>query len=217
VRIAELSERTGLPVATIKFYLRDGLLMPGAATAPNQATYGEEHVERLRLIRILAEVGGLSLGRIRDVVRAIDDPAVRGQAAVRAALHALGPVRDGPPAEVVAPDERRARDEADRFVDDELGWQVSSSAPGRRALGAALAALRRSGADVDASILRPYARAADWLASEETESFEARVPTDDVVQRVMVRTVVLDAALTALRHLAREHRAAVASRTAPAG
>ena len=37
MRMAELSRRTGVPVPTIKYYLREGLLPPGERTSPNQA------------------------------------------------------------------------------------------------------------------------------------------------------------------------------------
>lgn len=42
----ELAECSGVPVATIKFYLRTGLLAPGERTSPNQARYTGEHVRR---------------------------------------------------------------------------------------------------------------------------------------------------------------------------
>src|SRR5256886_17599843 len=46
VRISDLSRQTGVPTATIKFYLREHLLPPGAMTARNQADYGSEHLRR---------------------------------------------------------------------------------------------------------------------------------------------------------------------------
>ncbi len=41
MRVAELSRRSGVSVASIKYYLREGLLPPGELTSPNQAHYGE--------------------------------------------------------------------------------------------------------------------------------------------------------------------------------
>ena len=49
MRIAELSRQSGVPVPTIKYYLREGLLPAGELTSPNQASYGETHLRRLRL------------------------------------------------------------------------------------------------------------------------------------------------------------------------
>ncbi len=74
MRISALSSAAGVPVATIKFYLREGLLAPGTATAQTQARYDDSHVERLRLIRALVEAAGLSLTQVRDVVDHLDHP-----------------------------------------------------------------------------------------------------------------------------------------------
>jgi DNA-binding transcriptional MerR regulator len=68
----ELSRRSGVPRSTIKFYLREGLLAPGEASAPKQARYGEAHLERLRLIRALREVARLPLDVIGRVTRELD-------------------------------------------------------------------------------------------------------------------------------------------------
>ena len=56
MRIGELSKAAGVPVPTIKYYLREGLLAPGELTSPNQASYGEAHIRRLRLIRALVDL-----------------------------------------------------------------------------------------------------------------------------------------------------------------
>src|SRR6478752_6940457 len=61
MRMKELSEVSGVPVATIKFYQRERLLPAGERTHPNQSVYGDEHLRRIRLIRALIEVGGLSV------------------------------------------------------------------------------------------------------------------------------------------------------------
>jgi hypothetical protein len=47
-------------VPTIKYYVREGLLPPGQLASPNQTQYDNSHLRRLRLIRALTEVGGLS-------------------------------------------------------------------------------------------------------------------------------------------------------------
>ena len=43
--MAELSRSSGVPVATIKDYLREGLLPPGTATSATRAEYGEDRDE----------------------------------------------------------------------------------------------------------------------------------------------------------------------------
>ena len=72
MRLAELSRASGVPRSAIKFYLREGVLFPGKASARNQATYGPEHLERLALIRALREVGGLPIEVVARVTRELD-------------------------------------------------------------------------------------------------------------------------------------------------
>lgn len=195
MRIGELSSWTGVSVATIKFYLREGLLPGGTPSGSNQADYSDVHVRRLRLIRILTQIGGLSLRRVAEVLRSLNDAS--------AAYRALGPEVEEDPGEDFA----RALDDTNRFVDEDLGWRVHEDAPGRRALARALAALRQTDGEVNVSVLRPYARAADWLATEEAPSPHERAGADRA-ERTIARTVVYESALMALRRLAHEHRAA---------
>ena len=55
MRLAELCAATGVPSATVKYYLREGLLPAGEWVSATRAEYGPEHVERLRLIRALVD------------------------------------------------------------------------------------------------------------------------------------------------------------------
>jgi hypothetical protein len=59
VLVSELAEQADMPVATVKYYLREGLLQPGHVTGPRRAEYDESHVRRLRILRLLREVGGV--------------------------------------------------------------------------------------------------------------------------------------------------------------
>ncbi len=74
MRISELSSHTEIPVATIKFYLRENLLHDGVRTAATQAQYDQSHVARLRLIRALIGPGGLSIAAAHRVIQAIEEP-----------------------------------------------------------------------------------------------------------------------------------------------
>ena len=74
MRISELSSRTEIPVATIKFYQRENLLHDGVLTAATQAQYDQSHVARLRLIRALIGPGGLSIAAAHQVIQAIEEP-----------------------------------------------------------------------------------------------------------------------------------------------
>ena len=71
--MAELSRSSGVPVATIKYYLREGLLPPGTATSATRAEYGEAHLRRLRLIRALVEIGEIPVAAIGHILAVVDD------------------------------------------------------------------------------------------------------------------------------------------------
>jgi DNA-binding transcriptional MerR regulator len=204
MRISDLSRASGVSIPTIKFYLREGLLPQGRATAPTQAEYSGDHLRRLRLIRSLTEVGGLTLRQVRSVLEAIDDRRRPLHELLGVAHHALGPrpSEEPPPADVV-----RARADVDRFLAD-LRWRVSPEAPARLALAHALATLRRLGREVDVTVLAPYARAADRLATREVASLDPAGSRSDAVEAAVLGTVVFEAVLVALRRLAQEHHSA---------
>src|SRR5947209_13631128 len=51
--IEELAERVDIPVRTVRYYIAEGLL-PGPEGRGKATTYGDEHLHRLRLIRLLS-------------------------------------------------------------------------------------------------------------------------------------------------------------------
>ena len=71
MRISQLSGESGVPVATIKFYLREHLLHDGLLTSATQARYDESHLTRLRLIKALMGPGGLTVAATRRVLQAM--------------------------------------------------------------------------------------------------------------------------------------------------
>ncbi len=73
MRINELAEQSGVPAATIKYYVREGLLPGGERTGYNQVSYGTSHLHRLRLLRALTGLGGLPVATTRAVIAAVDD------------------------------------------------------------------------------------------------------------------------------------------------
>ena len=94
MKISELSERSGVPVATVKFYIREGMLARGEALSATRAEYGEEHLARLRLIAALADVRGLPLARVREVLTLIDAPLDDPLETLGRAVGALPPYVD---------------------------------------------------------------------------------------------------------------------------
>jgi AcrR family transcriptional regulator len=62
--MSELVERTGVPAATIRYYLSVGLLPLPVKAATNRFLYDERHVELVRLVRLLRERRQLGLEAI---------------------------------------------------------------------------------------------------------------------------------------------------------
>jgi DNA-binding transcriptional MerR regulator len=199
MRMAELAEQSGCTVATIKYYQREGLLPPAEVASATQAVYGPEHVERLRLIRVLRDVGELPIARVRDVVGAIDDDRRALSDVLAMAHHGLGPEPED------ADDEHEAaRREMVRYVHDRR-WDVDPAAPSFDVLAGALVALRRVGQECDGDVFAPYADIAFDLAEQELASIEPAGGVSDTVTQIIVGTIVFEQALVALRRLAEEH------------
>ena len=72
LKISELAERSGVPVATIRHYLREGLLPEPVRTSRNMAYYPPEFVGRIRLIKQLQEDRFMPLRVIRDLLERED-------------------------------------------------------------------------------------------------------------------------------------------------
>ncbi len=67
-RMKDLCELTGLGRQAIHFYIQRGLLPPGKKTGRNMAWYGEEHLERLTLIKRLQHERFLPLKAIKAIL-----------------------------------------------------------------------------------------------------------------------------------------------------
>lgn len=200
-----MSRTTGVPVPTVKYYLREGLLPVGTPTAPNQAEYGEEHTRRLRLIRVLREVGELGIAQVKKVLEAIDAEEISLHQVLGQAHHALGPTQKLP---VVSDDLRKAKKDIDRFI-KELGWRVSPDAPARWTLAESLLALRRLCGAEGPEIFTPYAEVADRIGAAELSARPEGASRTETVEWMVIGTVVYEAALNALRRLAQEHHSAL--------
>ncbi|HEX2467745.1 MAG TPA: MerR family transcriptional regulator [Solirubrobacterales bacterium] len=68
LKISELAERADVPVATVRHYLREGLLPEPVKTSRNMAYYPPEFVDRIRLIKQLQEERFMPLRVIRDLL-----------------------------------------------------------------------------------------------------------------------------------------------------
>jgi DNA-binding transcriptional MerR regulator len=193
MQMSDLSRASGVPVATVKFYLREGLLPSGVATSATRATYDESHLRRLRLIRALVEVGQLRLDTVRSILAAVDDRTGNLHHTIGAAHTALATrgSSSSQAKEAVARLLRRHR------------WRVAADSANLEALAVAFEALRHVGHELDDATLDAYADAAAQVATVDVES----VPTDaaeHAVEHVVVGTVLYEPVLLALRRLAHE-------------
>jgi DNA-binding transcriptional MerR regulator len=202
MRISELSRKSGVTIPTIKFYLREGLLPPGETTAPNQARYDDRHLRRLRLVRVLVDVGGLSIAGIRTVLEALDRADAPLHEVLAAAHTALRHDERIPEKDLDA-----SRAETDAWLAS-TSWRLAPDSPARGDLAAALLALRRLGWDAGPDVFERYRAAADELAAAEI-AYVAELPDRAAaVEATVIGTVVFERALVALRRLAQEHHSA---------
>ena len=72
-RMKDLCEKTGLPRQVVHFYIQQGLVPEGQKTGRNMAYYGEEHVERILLVRKLQHERFLPLKAIRALLEERDE------------------------------------------------------------------------------------------------------------------------------------------------
>ena len=196
--MAELSERSGVAVPTIKFYLREQLLAAGERTSPNQSTYSESHVDRLRLVRALLDVGGLTVTAARDALAAIDNTDMPLDWAFGIAQQAL-------PA--VAPEEDDA--DAAHFIDELItgrGWRIDPRNPGRATAARVLARYDTLGLGHLRDTAGEYLRAAEIVAAADLAAVAASPDRATQVETVVVGTVLGDAFFAGLRRIAQEQR-----------
>ncbi|MGW0484363.1 MerR family transcriptional regulator [Nonomuraea sp. NPDC003214] len=201
MRMSELSAESGVPIATIKYYLREGLLHPGEQTSATRAEYDATHLRRLRLIRALLEVGRLPVSAIKKVVEAVEDESLPVHTMLGTAHYALSP-RVEPEA---TPEWDAALAEVDAFLAG-LGWKVEPEAPARHELAHTVMRMRQLGHTPE---LAPYAAAAGRLVEEvEIDTIPYDGPRDAAVEALVLGTVLYGRAFDALRRLAHESTSA---------
>lgn len=202
MRLAELSERSGVPIPTIKYYLRERLLPPGHRISATQAEYGEGHLRRLRLVRALIQVGRMPVATAREVLAAVTDdsldPHVRLGAAVWAIPHGPEPDGDDPATDT-------ARRTADALL-EQLGWRFAQGtgeqSPAYRMVVSGIATMVRLGYPCGVGQLLPYARSAAELAVADLDLVERYERGEEQVEAAVALTVLYEPVLLGLRRLA---------------
>lgn len=196
VRMAELSEQSGVSIATIKYYLREGLLPPRELTSPNQARYGEPHVRRLKLVRALLDIGGLSVADVRDVLDAIDHQTSTHQV--------LGLAQHGLPVPKARYDgEGRAWALAKMApIADQYGWHLKPGDPLVESLLGTLSAFAELGRTELVDQLADYAELAERMAELDLGVVADLPTTESIVEGAVIGTMLGDALFAALRRIA---------------
>lgn len=198
MKISELSSATGVPVATVKFYLREGLLASGEKSSQTQASYDESHVARLRLIRAFLEVGGLSIAAAKRVLAVMDDESLPFGVAAGIASNAL-PAAGG--------DGTRGRGDSDlHALIERRGWTVDPRNPGWALAARVIDDYAALGRDDLIATLDTYADAADDIARIDLQTVVDADGRDQKTETVVIGTVLGDSLLAGLRRMAHENR-----------
>lgn len=200
MRISELSAASGVPLPTVKYYLREGLLPAGELTARNQADYGPEHVTRLRLIRALIEVGGLSVADTRSVLAASDDPRLPLDEVMGAAHDAIT-ARGAPTRIEPAWSDARAVVLA---IAEERGWRVEPHSPALDQAADAVAAVLAADVPELQPLINVYFDVVEAMARREVEAVLSMGSADQIVRGLVIGTIVGEALFNALRLLAQQ-------------
>ncbi|MCD9876671.1 MerR family transcriptional regulator [Streptomyces guryensis] len=208
MRLAELSERSGVSTATIKYYLREGLLAPGRQINTTTAEYDEEHLRRLRLVRAMIQVGGVPVATVREVLDHVDDDSLPRTIRLGAAMWALPQVPE--------PDEedefvRAAHHEVSALL-EQLGWEnakrLSTISPAYRSLVVSVAAFRRLGYGWGAELMAPYAELMHRTAVLDLDNMETHPSEEERIEFAILGAIINEPILQSLHRLAQEEETA---------
>lgn len=205
MKMSELSAATGVAVPTLKFYLREQLVPAGERTSPNQSQYTESHVDRVRLVRAMLEVGGLSVARAREVIAAVDSDSIPLSSVFGIAQRAVSV-----PAPLATTSESEHADgpsNGERLVAElcvARGWHVYPNNPGLALAARVLDTYSSLGQQRLHAVLKQYAEAADLVANADLSAVASAPDETEMTSVVVVGTVLGDALFAGLRRIAQE-------------
>jgi DNA-binding transcriptional MerR regulator len=193
MRISELAEATDVPVATLKFYLREGLLPEGVRTSATQASYDERHVERVRVIRALVSAG-VSIAETRRVVGALDAPPPGPYDLLGIAHAAVSPAAASSELDTSAA----------LALYERMGGDLAACDPALLAgIAHALRGLEATGFTVPPAVLDAYLSSARAIAEAEIAGIPIDSP-DASVRYIVLGTVLTEPLILALRRAAQQ-------------
>lgn len=196
MRMAELSAEAGVPVPTIKYYLREGLLPQGVRTSATQARYGDAHIRRLRVIRALVDAG-VSVAGTHKVLATLDEPPAEVADLLGAAHAAVAPRGED---EIPLADARR--------LADRLGFRPGICEPERLAdVARALDTLNGAGFAIPPDVMTAYLEGVRTIAKAEIAGVPVGSP-EEAVRYVVLGTALAEPLLLALRRMAEQIAAA---------
>jgi DNA-binding transcriptional MerR regulator len=198
--VSELAERGSVPLATVKYYLREGLLPVGETTGPRRAEYGDAHLRRLRVLRLLREVGGVPVTSLRQVVEALDDESLAVHDVMTLVADAI---RTEPLDSVQEPSSLAMVDE----VLAAMGWDgVRPESIDRQRLAALVSLLNGPGPlGASVEVLSFYAGVADQLARAEVALVDGSTERSQLLEQMVTGSVVYGQVFALLRQLGHEH------------
>lgn len=192
MRISELATRSGVPVATIKYYLREKLLPEGERSSPTQAAYGEGHVQRLGVIRALIDAG-VGIAGVRKVVAVLEEPPENPYDLLGAANAAVTPA--------VSADLDLT---AALALLERMGGSAEACFPDQvAAVAQALATLDRAGFTVPEPVMDAYLEHLGALAEAELAA-TPDTSIEDAVRYVVLGTALVEPLILALRRVAEQ-------------
>lgn len=185
-----------MPLSAVKYYQREGLLPQGEKSAPNQTSYDQAHVQRVRLIRALLGTGGLSISATKDVIAALDTTSLPEVFSV--AQHAMSTPRTSEPEP--SPESRQ------RIVHlaQSQGWAFTGDNAGIDAAARALDGLAAIGFDAPDAYLASYAAAASTAAAADLKALISLPTPAQRTELMVVGSVLGDPLFAGLRRLAQE-------------
>jgi DNA-binding transcriptional MerR regulator len=203
MKIAELSRRAGVPIPTIKFYIRAGMLPRGEPGGRTQARYSGSHLDRLALIGTLRRVG-LSLAMIKQALRAMDAMSGDVEDFMAIAINSLA---------ITPKEEADASTMADaeallRAMVAHRGWAVDPGTPAWEAVVHACAGISSiwPGALNEQRLEQYAAVAEDTAAFEIPEEWNPTLSPPEALQYAVLGTILFEPLILALRRLAHVDR-----------
>jgi DNA-binding transcriptional MerR regulator len=201
VQVSELVERSGVSLASVKFYLREGMLAPGRAVHARRAEYDEDHLERLLVIKALTAVAGLPLARTKRILQVLDHPEGTLTEMLAEAITATADDQDDisvAEADLVVAYPRAIR------ATSALGPAFTPRMPALAQLERALTAAEDAGLAPPDEKIALYARHVQAIAEGELRDLPSGDPTA-AVKFAVLGTTLYEPVLASLRRLAHQN------------